>query len=152
MQNVWRRIDWPINKHIISHSLAVLLMTLMQVNAQDAEPQVRTSSIEKAVNIGRQRLAIAHADVPLGDFRPGTVLKCMLLVTNEGDRNIQFNRVESGCSCLSVSPRSGALNPGQTIQFEATRVSSQWGARLCSDLTVHCSVWLVRSKRSGIRR
>lgn len=81
------------------------------------ETKVAEVRIQKTVTVGVTGLTFERSDLGIGEFRPGTLLSVDIRVVNGGNHEIIFNRIESGCSCLSVTPASGRIPIGSAQDF-----------------------------------
>ena len=53
----------------------------------------------------------------LGDFSPGGRLRAELILTNDTDRVIQFDSIETSCGCVDVTPKIGRIVPEDKLSI-----------------------------------
>jgi len=87
--------------------------------APSGRSSAKAFDVTKTIVLGEQQASIARSDVGLGSFPPGSVLNCSLLIQNAGNRSLRFDRLELGCNCLSVTPRSGEVPVGGQLLLNA---------------------------------
>lgn len=110
---------------VLTTLVLVWLQTSLVGLADDSQPEKkeerRTESVKKEVTINSPNaIERLNRRIALGDFRPGTTIECVVLLTNESPRVLEFNSIEKACNCLEVSPEAASLKPGSSEEIKIT--------------------------------
>ncbi len=116
------RIDGRFSAVVLVTFLLNLPCCWSQDNSRNVKQDKRVIELDRKVVIDDSdsvRGKPTIVEVQLGQFLPGRILQCTIDFENNTKRSLDFSRVESGCTCLSVSPSTGKLPPGGKISFAA---------------------------------
>lgn len=111
-------------KHFQLASLIVLILILAGVtsgqNAESNSADSKKIRVEKSLRIGDSDIGsfLVNKNLDLGLFRPGVIVHLRLHVLNDSSKSFDFDSVEAGCKCLSVSPAQSRLPPGEKVVFD----------------------------------